>query len=369
MTAGVGLVHDWLTGQRGGENVLAAIARLAPAAPIHTLFHFAGSVAAELERHPIVTSFLQRAPRIRTHYRYYLPFYPAALRALPTRDHQLLLSSSHCVAKSARKGPGATHVCYCHTPMRYVWDQRRAYFGDERGALGWLRGKVLDRLRHWDAATAGRVDCYLANSRFVAQRIERYYGRRAEVLPPPVETSFYRLEGDERQSYCLMVAALVPYKKVDLGIEACRRAGVPLIVVGDGPERRRLAELGGPSVHLLPRVDALELRRLYARARCYLQPGIEDFGIATVEALACGTPVVALAEGGVLDIVDSGREGLLVPEATADSLAAAIDKVGQMQFNRLDLRSRAEGFSAERFSRRLRELLRPMWPVTEGVLA
>lgn len=368
MTGGVGLVHDWLTGQRGGENVLSAIARLAPRAPIYTLFHFPGSVDRELESHPIVTSFLQRAPLLERRYRQYLPLFPAALRTLPTTGHRLLVSSSHCVAKSARAGRSATHVCYCHTPMRYVWDQRQAYFGDERGALGWLRGKILDRLRRWDAATASRVDHYLANSRFVAGRIARYYGRTAEVVPPPVDTDSYRPTGEPRGDYCLMVAALAPYKKVDLGIDACREAGVPLVVVGDGPERARLARRADSSVRLLPRVESGELRRLYAGARCYLQPGIEDFGIATVEALACGTPVVALGEGGVLDIVEPERHGLLVAAASRESLAAAIDKAGRMQFNRLDLRSRAEEFSAERFSIRLKEQLRPFWPDTEGAL-
>lgn len=369
MSSGVGLVHDWLTGQRGGEHVLAAIARLAPAAPVYTLFHFAGSVSAEIESHPIVTSFLQRAPGLRQRYRHYLPLFPAAMRSLDTSAHRLLLSSSHCVAKGARRGPGAVHVCYCHTPMRYAWDQRRAYFATPTGPVGWLRERILDRLQAWDAATAGRVDLYLANSTFVASRIRNYYGKRSEVLAPPVETGFFRPTGAPRERYVLVVAALAPYKKVDVAIEACRRAGAPLVIVGDGPERARLEQSAGPSVRFVGRVELAELRRLYSSALCYLQTGIEDFGIATVEALATGTPVLALAAGGVLDIVESGREGLLVDDAGVESLADGIDKIQQMQFNPMDLRSRAEDFSAERFTTRLKGYLRPFWPESEGELS
>jgi glycosyltransferase involved in cell wall biosynthesis len=365
-SGGVGLVHDWLTGQRGGEHVLAALARLAPRAPIYTLFHFPGTVSAEIEAHPIVTSFLQGAPRLRSAYRHYLPLFPAAMRSLDTSRHRLVLSSSHCVAKGARRSPGGFHVCYCHTPMRYAWDQRRAYFPAPRGPVGWLRERILDRLQAWDAATSGRVDLYLANSTFVAGRIARYYGRPAEVLAPPVDTAAFRPTHAPREEFVLVVAALAPYKKVDIAIEACRQAGTPLVIVGDGPERDRLRGAAGPSVRFAGRVEGEELRRLYAAALCYLQTGIEDFGIATVEALACGTPVLALAEGGVLDIVESGRHGLLIADPSAAALADGIDKIRRMQFNSMDLRSRAEEFSAERFTTRLKGYLRPFWPESEG---
>lgn len=362
----VGLVHDWLTGQRGGENVLLEIARLAPRAPIHTLFHFPGSVDPELERHPIETSYLQRAPLLERRYRHYLPLFPAAIESLSTARHDLLISTSHCVAKGARPAPGGKHLCYCHTPMRYVWDQRRAYFPLPRGPVGWVRERLLDRLQRWDVATAGRVDHYFANSTFVADRIRRYYGRESEVLPPPVDTEFYRPSSRDRAGFVLMIAALAPYKKVDQAILACAEAGVPLVVVGEGPERGRLERLAGPGVRLAGRVGREELKDLLGTALCYLQPGIEDFGIATVEALACATPVLALAEGGVLDIVENGRHGLLVPSAEPPEMAEAIDKIRRMSFNPLDLRSRAEEFSAERFRSRLTQRLRSFWPDLEG---
>ena len=367
----IGFVHDWLTGQRGGENVLREIVRLAPEAPIHTLFHFPGTVDAEIEAHPIATSFLQRAPLLRSRYRQYLPLFPAAMATLDTQEHQLLLSTSHCVAKGARSAAGGTHICYCHTPMRYVWDQRRAYFSAPRGPAGWLREQILDRLQQWDQRTARRVDLFVANSRFVADRIRRYYGRAASVLAPPVNTAFFTPQPIPRERFALVVAALAPYKKVDRAIEACRESRTPLVIVGDGPERAALAGLAAKadsSVQFAGRVDAPGLRRLYSSALCYLQPGVEDFGIATVEALACGTPVVALGKGGVLDIVESGRDGLLVGSDSPEELAAAIDKVRRMQFNPLDLHSRAERFSAREFRTGWKERVRPYWPDTEETL-
>jgi len=372
VSAPVGLVHDWLTGQRGGENVLVEIARLFPTAPIYTLFHFPGSVDPTLERHRIVTSFMQGAPLLDPHYRWYLPLFPFAAEDLPVAEHRLVISTSHCVAKSVRRAAGAFHLCYCHTPMRYAWDQREAYFGSGRGPLARLRDAILARLRSWDTATAGRVDQYVANSSFVADRIRRYYHRRAEVVPPPVDTAFFTpsvpTPAAERR-YVLMVASLSPYKKVDIAIAACARAGVPLVVVGEGPERARLEALAGEGAQLLGRVDSERLRELYRGAICFLQPGIEDFGIAAVEALASGTPVVARAAGGVLDIVVQGQHGVLFEHDEPAEIAAAIDNCRQMQFNSMNLRERAEIFSAEHFARRLQALLISVWPEAEGYLA
>ena len=255
----VALVHDWLTGMRGGEKVLEAIAEQYPDAPIYTLFHFPGSVSAALESHPIVTSFLQRAPSVRRHYRRYLPLFPAAVEDFDLGGFDLVISTSHCVAKGAIPAPGARHLCYCHTPMRYAWDQEHAYFPDRRGPLARLRGLALSRLRTWDAASAPRVDRFVANSRFVAERIRRYFGREAAVLAPPVDTEQFTLSdtGSDKapgepsnaaavtdgRPYCLVVSALAPYKRVDLAVRACAAAGVDLVVVGDGPDRGELVRL------------------------------------------------------------------------------------------------------------------------------
>jgi len=366
----VALVHDWLTGQRGGENVLLELARLFPRAPIYTLFHFPGSVDPELERHPIVTSVAQLAPGIRRFYRWYLPFYPFVVDDLDVSGFPLVVSSSHCVAKSVRRGPEAFHLCYCHTPMRYAWDQEEAYFGRGHGPLAALRRAVLARLRRWDAATAGRADLYVANSSFVSGRIRRYYGREAEVIPPPVDVDFFTPEPSATaRRHVLMVASLSPYKKVDAAIAACAAAGVPLVVVGEGPERRRLETLAGPSVRLAGRVSDETLRELYRSAICFLQPGIEDFGIAAVEALACATPVVARGEGGVLDIVRAGEQGVYFERDDPAEIAAAIDNCRRMQFNSMNLRERATIFSRDHFARRFMELLLAVRPEAEGLFA
>jgi glycosyltransferase involved in cell wall biosynthesis len=355
------LVHDWLTGMRGGEKVLEQIGREFPAAPIFTLLHIAGSVSSELEAHDIHTSFLQRMPWAKARYRYYLPLFPRAIESLKLPPCDLVLSSSHAVAKGVRKPPGAMHVCYCHTPMRYVWDQQQAYFPDSHGSLAALRRKMLERLRRWDVATAHRVDHYLANSNFVVQRIERYYQRPARVLHPPVDTDFFTPDPSiAREAFCLYVSALAPYKRIDLAVAACQRLGLELRVVGSGPERARLERVaaGGTSpVHFLGRIRAETLRDLYRRALCFVQPGIEDFGISAVEALSCGCPVAAFDGGGVQDIVDSGVHGLLYGEETPEALAATIDKLRNMRFNLLDLRQRAETFSTMRFRRQLNQYL------------
>jgi len=365
----VALVHDWLTGMRGGEKVIELIGSLYPTAPLYTLFHFPGSVSPAIESHPIHTSFLQRAPGIRRRYRRYLPLFPVAIEELDLTAYDLIISSSHCVAKGVIPSPDAFHICYCHTPMRYAWDQEHAYFPRRTGAGARLRSLALSALRTWDVSSAARVNLFVANSSFVARRIRSYYGREAEILHPPADVEYFTPGAVKENGYCLMVSALAPYKRVDLAIAACDRLGMELRIVGDGPERERLEELAGPRTHFLGNVEPRRLRELYRGAAVFLQPGVEDFGIASVEALACATPVVAVAKGGVLDIVEDGRHGVLYPDwgGPAD-LAEAIDKARQIDFNALDLRSRAESFSARRFVDRLQSLLSSRLLKTEGSL-
>ena len=413
----VALVHDWLTGMRGGEKVLEEIADLFPDAPIFTLLHLPGTVSPRLERHPIHTSFLQRAPFVARRYRQYLPLFPAAVESFDLSRFDLVISTSHCVAKGAIPAPHAVHLCYCHTPMRYAWDQEAAYFPRRHGMVARLRGAVLSRLRTWDVASTVRVDELIANSSFVRQRIRRYYGRDATVLAPPVDVSYFAQPSktppsdtqpsdtqpsdtqpsdtqpsdtqpsDSQPSdtqpaatqpaaappaasakpYLLAVAALSPYKRHDLAIEAARRAGVALKIVGEGPDRKRLEALAGPGIELLGRVDDDQLRQLYQGALALVQPGIEDFGIAAVEALAAGTPVIAAAAGGVCDVVEDGRHGLLYdPRIGLEGLVAAIDKRQQLGFNRLDLKERAEQFSRDRFRRGFRALVERRAPGALG---
>ncbi|MEP7008909.1 MAG: glycosyltransferase [Acidobacteriota bacterium] len=366
----VALVHDWLTGMRGGEKVLEAIGELFPGAPIYTLFHFPGSVSPAIESHPIVASFLNRAPGIRRFYRHYLPLFPAAIEDFDLSGFDLIISSSHCVAKGVIPPPGAVHLCYCHTPMRYAWDQEHAYFPRRTGAVARLRAGALSRLRTWDAASAPRVDTFVANSSFVALRIARYYGRTAEVLAPPVDLDFFTPGPGPKPAhpYALAVSALAPYKRLDIAIAACARSGLPLRIVGEGPEREpldRLAAASGARIEFLGRVAGEKLRDLYRGATLFVQPGIEDFGIAAVEALACGTPIVAAGRGGILDIVEDRRDGLLyepigeTPEQVG-RMSETIDKARQFRFNPLEIRQRAERFSSRRFAERLRSLCFPI---------
>jgi glycosyltransferase involved in cell wall biosynthesis len=359
----VALIHDWLTGMRGGEKVIEALGGMFPEAPLFTLFHFPGSVSPEIESHPIRTSFLQRAPGIRNHYRTYLPFFPAAIEEFDLSGFDLVVSSSHCVAKGVIAPPDAFHLCYCHTPMRYAWDQEHAYFPDRKGLKARLRSLALSALRAWDVSSAARVNHFVANSRFVARRIQSYYGRPAEVVHPPVDVEYFTPGTGREEGYCLTVSALAPYKKVEVAMAACEKLGLELRIVGEGPERERLEGMAGPRTQFLGNVDAETLRDLYRGALLFLQPGVEDFGIASVEALACGAPVVAVARGGILDVVDHGRHGFLYPDWEGpQALCEAIDKARRIGFNALDLRERAESFSVVRFTERIRSLLSRRFP-------
>ena len=324
------IVHDWLTGMRGGEKVLEAICELYPGATLYTLVRVKGSVSPAIEARRIVPSFAQVLPAAGRRYRSYLPLFPAAVECFDLDDYDLVISSSHCAVKSIIS-PGAVHVCYCHSPMRYAWDQFGAYFGPRQ--VGRLTSRVLRpimaSLARWDAATAGRVDRFVANSAYVAARIRRYYNRGSTVVYPPVDTTFYRPANQSATDpSVLLVSALVPYKRVDVAIQACRRIGVPLKIVGRGPEQPRLEQLaiasgGGTNgyVEFLGWRSDEEVRELYQRASAVLLPGIEDFGMVPVEAQACGTPVVALGTGGACETVQHGVTGILVDHESVEAFA------------------------------------------------
>lgn len=364
----VAVVHDWLTGMRGGETVLAALLELVPGARLLTLVHVPGSVAPGIESHGPQPSFVQRLPLARTRYRQYLPLFPLAVEQFDLDDVDLVISTSHCAAKSVVPTGRARHLCYCHTPMRYAWDQFDAYFGPARmGRLGSrLCRLAMRRLARWDAATADRVDRYVANSHYVAARIGRYYNRTAEVIEPPVDTDFYSPDGSAPDDYFLIVSALVPYKRVDLAIEACGLAGVPLRIVGGGPEAGRLRGRAGPNVVFVERCSRTELRRLYRGARALLLTGEEDFGIAPVEAQACGRPVIALARGGACETVAHETTGLLVPEATAGAFAAAIRSLDGRAFETRQLRRSASRFGRPRFQERMRASIEELAAAAPG---
>ncbi len=357
----VALVHDWLTGMRGGEAVLAEIASFFPGAPIFTLFHREGSIEGEILAHPIRTSPLQQISCGGRFYRPLLPLMPQASSSFALNGFDLIISSSHCVAKGVIPPPGAVHVCYCHTPMRYLWDQRSDYIRRVPAVLRPALRAQLERLRTWDVVSAARVDHFIANSRLVARRIERYWRREAEIIPPPVDVEFFS-PGGERGSHLLMVAALVPYKRVDVGIAVAKELGLPLHIVGEGPLGRALRWGAGPSVSFLGKVSREHLREEYRSAALLLVPNVEDFGMATVEALACGAPVVGLRESGTADIVVSGEHGILADDGSVATLAAACRTVIAKSFDREELRVRAESFSRQRFRRRFHYLLERVLP-------
>ena len=345
------LVHDWLTGMRGGEKVLESICRLFPTAELCTLVYERGSVSPLIESRRIRTSPLQRLPGATRRYREMLPLFPAAIELFDLDDADLVISTSHCAAKSVVRTGRARHLCYCHSPMRYAWDQFDAYFGRERlGRAGNLLARLaIAPIARWDRSTAHRVDRYLANSHYVAGRIARYYNREATVLHPPVDTEFFTPNGEQPSSNFLVVSALVPYKKLEVAVDAATRLRVPLDVVGTGPDLARLRARAGSEISFLGSVDGHALRALYRRARALLMPAEEDFGIAPVEAMACGRPVIAFGRGGALETIVPEVTGLLTDEQSAESFAGAMASFDEHTWDSVRIRRHAETFSKARF--------------------
>lgn len=366
----VAIVHDWLTGMRGGERVLEELLQIWPDAELFVLLHRPGSVSRAIEGRPIHTSFIQRVPGATRWYRYCLPLFPAAAEALDLTGFDLVVSSSHCVAKGVLPPVGAPHLCYCHTPMRYVWDAYTDYFGPGR-APWWVRRvapPVARRLRRWDRGTAHRVDRFVANSRHVGDRIRRFYGRKAGVVHPPVQLERFS-PGPTREDLYLVVSALVPYKRVDLAVEAFNRMGRRLLVVGDGPEYRRLRRLAGPTVELAGRATDQEVADLMARCRAFVMPQEEDFGITAVEAQASGAPVIAYGRGGALETVRGGPAaptGVFFSPQTPEALVRAVAGREARSFREEDAVANARRFSPEAFRagirRELEALLRTFRP-------
>jgi glycosyltransferase involved in cell wall biosynthesis len=353
------LVHDWLTGMRGGEKVLEVLCRVFPDADLLTLVHDRGSVSPAIENHRIRTSLVQRLPRSARWYRHYLPTFPTAIECFDLDDADLVVSTSHCAAKSVVPTGRAVHLCYCHSPMRYAWDQFDAYFGPERlGRVGSaLARPVMAWLARWDRGTAHRVDRYVANSRFVAGRIARYYNREAAVLYPPVDTEFFTPGEAAPEPYFLVVSALVPYKRIDVAIAAAERLQVPLKVVGSGPDFDRLRAIAGPSVQFLGALGPPALREIYRRAQALVLPGEEDFGIAPVESMATGRPVVALNRGGAVETVLHGQTGVLVDDQTAEAFADAMQAATALATDPSRIADHAGQFGTARFEAGFRDLV------------
>jgi glycosyltransferase involved in cell wall biosynthesis len=354
------LVHDWLTGMRGGEKVLEVLCRRWPHAPLYTLIHRHGSVIPAIAARGPRTSFLQFLPQVHRYYRYLLPLMPLAARwKIP--DCDVLISSSTCVAKAASPPAGVPHICYCNTPMRYAWHMRKSYFGEGRpGIKARLRDWMLERLRRWDLRTADRVTHFIANSMNVQRRILDCYARSSRVIYPPVDTDYYSPSAVPREDFYLVMSALVPYKKVDLAIAACTRLRRPLVIIGHGQEEKRLRAMAGVNVHFLGWQPDGVVRDHYRRCRALLFPGEEDFGIVPVEAQACGAPVIAYGQGGATETVvpphaSSEPTGLWFAEQTEDSLVAAMEQFERSSeiFHTAATRQNALRFNTRRFEAEL----------------
>jgi glycosyltransferase involved in cell wall biosynthesis len=380
LPSAIALVHEWFSPRsRGGAELVvreldAMLGRHGVQPALHALVDGESERPGSwLEGRRIDTSFIQHLPGGVRHVQQYLPLLPMAIEQLDLAAFPLVLSSSHLVAKGVLTGPDQLHVSYVHTPVRYAWDQMHPYLASSalaRGPLGPLVRWQLHRLRQWDALSALRPDALIANSRFTASRIRRYWGRRAHVVHPPVEVNRFRWE-QPRDDVYLSVCRLVPNKRVDVVVEAFNRTGLPLVVIGDGPERRRLQAMAAPHIRFLGRCPDREVNDWLERCRAYVYAGLEDFGIAPLEAMAAGAPVIGYGAGGLCDSVrclEAGAShptGLLFPEQNAASLAAALELFEARRLWRQlppeGQRLWAESFGPERFEQRLLSLLDKLW--------
>ena len=355
----VALVQDRLTGMRGGEKILEVLCELFPNATVFTLLHNAGAMSPTIERMKIKNSFIQHLPMKATKYRNDLPLMPLAIGSLDFSGYDLIISTSAAVAKGAIPRDGAKHICYCNSPMRYVWDQYEEYFGKGRTGFITRSGMALvaPYLRRWDVRTCNRVHYFIANSHNVAERISRIYHRTSDVIYPPVSTDQFTVS-EKDDGYYLVVSALVPYKRVDLAIEAFNKYGEKLLVVGSGPEREKLEKRANRNIEFLGWQSGESLAKLYAGCRALIFPGVEDFGIVPLEAMASGKPVVAFGEGGALETVVANSvssTGVFFYESTVEALTTAIKSLSKLKLDPYAVRRHAEKFDRAIFKLQMME--------------
>ncbi len=352
-TAKTALVHHWLTTRRGGERVLEALTELFPHADIFTLVCDRDRLPPALHRYRIRPSFLQRLPRATEWYPYYLPLFPWATERLDLSGYQLVISSDAATLKGARVNSDALHICYCHTPMRYVWSGYETY-RRSAGLVGKLAYPLFANwLRQWDYRAAQRVTHFVANSQNVADRIQLYYRRDSTVIYPPVDTDYFAPAASPPTTagYFLVVSQLIPYKCVDLVVEAFNRCNWPLRVIGEGKERQKLERQARSNIRFLGYQLDSELRQAMQDCRALVFPGEEDFGLVMAEAQACGRPVIAFAQGGAREIVRDGVTGILFEEQSVDSLLEALERYNSSTFDADEIRAFALKFNRKRFLR------------------
>ena len=350
----VAIVHYWLVAMRGGERVVERLLDIYPDADLFTHVYDPTKMSATIRKTRVTTSFIQKLPFAQRLYQYYLPLMPMALEQLDLTGYDLVISSESGPAKGVITSPHAMHVCYCHSPMRYLWDHYHLYRKDANPLARAAMPVMYHRLRQWDMASAARVDRIAANSSFIRERIRKSWRREAEVIHPPVETRLFTPSLD-LDDHFLWVGQMVPYKRPDLAVEAFNRTGHPLLMVGDGTMRRKLEAMARPNIRFVPRLDFAALRRAYARARALVFTAEEDFGIVPVEAMASGRPVLAYGRGGVLDSVVPGETGVFFDRQEVASLIDGIERIERWlgHFDPAAGVARAALFAPERFDEKI----------------
>jgi len=360
----IAYVHDWLTGMRGGENVLEQMVEVLGPRDLYTLVSIPENLSNRILECEIHSSWVQNLPFSKSKHQVYLPLFPLAIESFDLSDYDLVISTSHCVAKGCVSGSKTLHWSYLHTPVRYAWEFSKAY----RDSLGsnplvrWIWALTMHYLRIWDVSSTNRVDFYTCNSRNVQQRIRRCYAKEAQVLYPPADTSRFEWKSGNSRDYYLAFGALVPYKRIDLVVEAFRDSGRKLVVAGSGPEESRLREMaGGSSVEVIGRVDSQKVVELYQNARAFVFPGEEDFGITPLEAQSCGTPVIAFGKGGALETVIDGKTGVFFREQTVSSMLEAIEEFESREWDAGLCREQAQRFSNEVFQQNFQKSILQAW--------
>ncbi len=354
----VAIVHYWLVGTAGGERVLESLCELFPGAHLFTHVYDPSAVSQTIRSHQVTTTFINSLPKAKTHYQWYLPLMPLALDRLDLREFDLVISSESGPAKGVLANPDATHICYCHSPMRYVWDMYPDYAKSSNSFIRLVMSPLIHYLRLWDRSTADGVDAFVANSRFIAQRIERTYRRESQVIPPPVELPSQEVRNQD-DGYYLLLGRLTHYKRADIAVRAFSEAGRRLVVVGDGEQLEELKRIAGPSITITGSLDDAGVRTHLQNCVALVFPGLEDFGIVPVEAMAHGKPVICFGKGGVRDSVIDGHTGLYFEEQTTESLNAAVSKFESLResFDSMEIATHATQFSKQSFKRRFAEFV------------
>ncbi len=358
------LIHEWLVTMAGAESVLQSIHSLYPG-KIYTLFHnkeeFQGTV---FEKTAIETSFLQKLPFSSKH-RLFLPLFPMAIEQFDLREHDLIISSSYAVAKGILNSSNQLHICYCHSPMRYIWDLTYEYLeaeGLDRGVKSFIIRSMMHYIRIWDQVSASRVNEFVTNSYYIANRIKKCYNRRAKVIYPPVDIDKFSVS-DRKDNYFITVSRLVPYKRIDILIEAFKKMKLRLLIVGDGPSRKKLEKIAGPGIEFMGYLPPQELSDLLSKARAFVFCAEEDFGVVNVEAQACGVPVIAYGRGGALETVIENRTGLFFKQRTVDSVTEKVEEFIRTEdrFDPAVIRKNAEKFPRSRFESEFKAFVDKAW--------